>query len=79
MYGIKAPGAESLIPFPKFNRHTESILNLFIGGLEKLCIISTPSRSLNGLDGLLASRSDADIDGLRGVCEPEGVVAPDFA
>jgi len=27
----------------KFNKQTADILNLFIGGIEKLCIASTPS------------------------------------
>lgn len=58
IYGINAPGAASFRPLAKFSRQTDAILNLFMGGLEKLCITSTPSCGLPvGLGGLLISRS----------------------
>ena len=71
MYGIKAPGAESLSPLKKFIKLIDIILYLFFGGLEKLCRASTPSRSSSaGLVGLLISRS------FRGAGPPDEAAGP---
>lgn len=71
IYGINAPGAESFNPLPKFSKQTDSILNLFIGGLEKLCMASTLLSSFRGVVGRLISSSD----GVGGVRVPDGVEA----
>jgi len=61
IYGINAPGAESPNPFAKFSKQTDTIPNLFAGGLEKLCRASMPSGSAIGLDVLPSSNGERGV------------------
>ena len=72
MYGIRAPGAESVNPATRFMRQQEASLYLFIGGSNRLGCASKASAGSAGEPGALFSRSHASLAGVVGVNGPLG-------